>query len=246
MNTYNPDNQRILLDGLDNLRDLGGMPLKDGHTFKKNVFLRSDSLSELNKAQADAVVNYGVGSVIDLRSDEEIAHYGNPMKDRDDVKFYSRSLFVGDPDSPENETMVFLKTHYLGDFYCMLLQRLPHQIIDILRILKDEDSLCLFHCAHGKDRTGVIAAILYLIAGASRENIITNYKVSFEYKYDFLHALEITKPDNLKHAMRSDKINMEIFLDYIDKNYDGDIKNFLTSNGMSEEEITSLRNKCIE
>ncbi|MCQ2533425.1 MAG: tyrosine-protein phosphatase [Clostridia bacterium] len=246
MSNYNPDDQRIFFDGLDNSRDLGGMPLKDGHTFKRNVFLRTDSLSDLTTLQVDALINYGVKCVIDLRSDEEISNYGNPMINRPEVNFHPCSLFVGDPDSLENETMVFLKTHFLGDFYITLLQKLPHKIVEILRILKDEPAIGLFHCAHGKDRTGVIAAILYLIAGASREDIITNYKVSYEYKYDFLHALELTKPDDLKHTMRSDKINMEIFLDYIDRTYSGDIKNFLTQNGMSEEEIDELKNKCIE
>lgn len=246
MNTYNPDTQRIMFDGLDNCRDLGGMPLSDGHIFKKNLFLRSDSLSDLNDKQIDALIDYGVGSVIDLRSDAEIANYGNPMKERENVNFYPCSLFVGNPDSEEDETMVFLQTHYLGDFYCMLLEELPKNIVEVLRILKNSDSLCLFHCAHGKDRTGVIAAILYLIAGASRENIILNYKVSYEYKYEYLHNIEVTKPDNMKHTLRSDAINMEIFLDYIDRNFDGDITKFLIKNGMTQAEIDELKNKCIE
>ncbi len=244
MSHYNPDTQRLYFDGLDNCRELGGMPLPNGKVFRKNIFLRSDSLSDLNNIQTNALVEYGVGCVIDLRSQIEIANYGNPMQHRDDVKFYPCSLFVGNPEASEDKTMVFLQTHHLGDFYCMLLEELPDRIINVLRILKDENTLCLFHCAHGKDRTGVIAAILYLLAGASREDIILNYEVSYKYKYDFLSNLEKDKPDNMKHTMRSDRINMEIFLDYIDLNYSGDIKNYLKLHGMNQNEIDELILKC--
>ena len=53
-------------------------------------------------------------------------------------------------------------------------------------------------------------------------------------------------PDDMKHLLRSDKLNMEIFLDYVDKTWNGDIANFLRFNGMSDDEITSLKAKCVE
>lgn len=246
MSDYNPDEQRLMFDGLDNCRELGGMPLANNKVFRRNLFLRSDTLSDLTEVQTEALIEYGVRVVIDLRSEAEIMHRGNPMQNRDGISFYPCSLFVGDPESEVDETMVFLRTHHLGDFYCMLLERLPNNIINILRILKDSNSLCLFHCAHGKDRTGVITAILYLLAGASREDIIHNYEVSYLYKYQYLSALEREKPDNMKHTMRSDRINMVIFLDYIDQKYGGDIKVFLREAGMTDQEINDLRNKCIE
>lgn len=244
MTQYNPDTQRLFFDGLDNCRELGGMPLSNGNIFKKNIFLRSDSLSDLNEAQVNSLVEYGVGCVIDLRSEAEIANYGNPMQHRSEVKFYPCSLFVGNPEAVEDKTMVFLQTHHLGDFYCMLLKELPDKVIQVLRILKNENTLCLFHCAHGKDRTGVIAAILYLLTGASREDIILNYEVSYKYKYDYLSNLEKDKPDNMKHTMRSDRINMEIFLNFIDSEYSGDIRNYLIANGMQQSEIDELIHKC--
>ena len=127
-----------------------------------------------------------------------------------------------------------------------MLNELGPNIVKILKILEDDSNgLCLFHCAHGKDRTGVIAAILYMIAGVSREDIITSYKVSYEYASFFLDPLIAKKPDNMKHILRSDAENLVILLDYIDSRYGGDIRIYLKENGMTDEDITRLEKRLI-
>ena len=120
------------------------------------------------------------------------------------------------------------------------------RLAQIMRILLNCDGLALFHCAHGKDRTGVVAALLYLICGASREDIITNYAVSYEYLKDFLAPSIAKLPDNMKHILKSDAHNMVTFLDYIDSKWNGDAAAFLISNGLTAEEIAALKDKCIE
>lgn len=87
--------------------------------------------------------------------------------------------------------------------------------------------------------------MLYLLAGASRENIILNYKVSYNYLEKYLERRMSKMPDDMKHLLRSDEINMHIFLDYVDETWGGDIANFFRANGMPDEEINALRAKCI-
>ena len=53
-------------------------------------------------------------------------------------------------------------------------------------------------------------------------------------------------PDDMKHLLRSDKLNMEIFLDYVDERWNGDISGFFRFNGMTDEEIVQLKAKCVE
>ena len=115
-----------------------------------------------------------------------------------------------------------------------------------MRYLLNSKGLTLYHCSHGKDRTGTITAILYLLAGASRENIIKNYKVSYNYLEKHLERSMQKMPDDMKHLLRSDEINMNIFLDYVDEKWSGDITGFLRHNGMSDEEICALKAKCVE
>lgn len=242
---YNPDTQRLFFDDLLNCRDLGGMPLKDGGRFREKVLLRSGSPSLASSKAHDMLIEAGVTTVIDLRSTSEFMNYGNPFAKDGVTSFYNIPLFVGDPDAEQDPTMDFLRTHPLGDFYVIMLNELGGNIIEVLRaIIRNKTGITLFHCAHGKDRTGVIAAILYLLAGASRENIILNYKVSYEYARDFLDPLIEQREDAMKHTLRSDAHNMEILLNYIDVEYGGDITVFLKKNGMTDVEINELRALC--
>lgn len=241
---YNPDLQRTFFDGLTNDRDLGGMPNREGQLFRKKVFLRTDSPSDLTESQIEAIKNYGVRTVIDLRSETEFLNFGNPFSKDPDVRFYNIPLFVGDPNSQSDDTMKWLATHRLGDFYVIVLEQLGDRVAQVLRVLKDNtDGICMYHCAQGKDRTGIITALLYLLHGASDENIILNYRVSYEYGKEVFDKLLVKLPPNMQHTMRSDSENMVIMLDFMKKNYNGDVTSYMRKIGMSDEEIRELKNR---
>ena len=238
---YDPRCSITDIEGSLNLRDLGGMPISGGRIFPYKRFLRSGSLSECSPDILDKLKEYGVTTVIDLRSKAEVAHYGNPAIGCDDIDFYNIPLFLGDPDSETDSTMEFLKTHHLGDFYIQVLEGLGSSVVDVLNTLSRAPGCSLFHCAHGKDRTGIICAIIYMLAGAEREDIIRNYEFSYEYISWFLDPLIENREECLKHTLRSDRINMEIMLDYLDEKYNGDICSYLRANGMTDEDINILR-----
>ena len=245
MRSYDPASQKLPYEGLLNTRELGGMPCANG-TFPNGLFIRSGSPSFFTDDAVSYLKSIGVRTIIDLRAEPEIIRDGNPFMNDPSVKFYNIPLFVGDPSADTDPTMEFLRTHHLGDFYVIMLNELGDRIVKILNILRTHtDGYCLFHCAHGKDRTGVIAAILYLLAGASREDIILNYKVSYDYAKSFLDQLIEKKSDDMKHTLRSDAINMEILLNYLQERYDLDITRYLSANGMSSEEIEGLRKRLI-
>ncbi|MCR4556975.1 MAG: tyrosine-protein phosphatase [Saccharofermentans sp.] len=245
MENYNPDSQLVKELPLINCRELGGMPLSGGKTFRSGLFLRSGSPEWLKPDQIEAVKAYGVKSVIDLRATDELKGTGNPFSEDPDVKFYNVPLFNGDPNGDDDKTMEFIINNTLGDYYVIIAEEMGDRLAEIMRILLSSSGLTLFHCAHGKDRTGVVAALLYLLAGASRANIVKNYAVSYEYLKDFLAPSIAKLPDNMKHILKSDAHNMETFLDYIDRKWYGDAANLLIANGFSTEEINALKMKCI-
>ena len=245
MSNYNPDTQLVTGLAFVNCRDLGGMPLAGGKTFRKGIFLRSESPQWLSPEAIKQVKDYGVKTVIDLRGEEEIKQDGNPFMYDPDVDYHNVPLLNGNPNDTMDQTMEYLRTHILGDYYIIIAEEMGDRLVDIMRVLINCDGLALFHCQHGKDRTGVTAALLYLICGASRENIITNYKVSYEYIKDFLAPLINRVPEDLRHAFRSDASNMVKFLDYLDSKWNGSAEKLLTSNGLTTEEIEALKEKCI-
>lgn len=245
MSVYDPDSQLITRFTLLNLRELGGMPLACGKTFAEGRFWRSSSPAEISREEAHRMSEYGVTCVIDLRSELELARFGNPFADDGICDFHNIPLFAGDPNNFKDASMAFLKDHTLGDYYVIMLNKLASSIGDVLRILLKCNGIALFHCAHGKDRTGVITALLYLLAGASREDIITNYKVSYGYIKPLVDPLIAKAPDIMKHALRSDASNMETLLDYINDRWSGDITQYLLTTGLSSDEICELYAKCI-
>jgi len=241
MNNYNPDTQRLFFDDLINCRELGGMPGSEGAVFRKGILLRSGSPSLASAKAYEEMKEFGVKTVIDLRSKAEFEHYGNPFNDGV-THFYNIPLFVGDPDAANDPTMKFLETHTMGDFYIMMVRVLGPEIVEILRIiLKETDGYILFHCAHGKDRTGVVCAILYMLIGADPDDIVLNYKVSYEYAKHFLDPLIADRVDNMKHTLRSDAENMVILLNYFKEEYNLNIEQYLRDNGMKDEEIAQLK-----
>ncbi|MCR4776493.1 MAG: tyrosine-protein phosphatase [Saccharofermentans sp.] len=246
MTDYNPDSQLIRSLKLMNCRELGGMPLSDGKVFRTGVFIRSGSPERLTPEQVQEVKDYGVKAVVDLRAEAELKDFGNPFRNDPDVSFCFVSLFPGDPNNLSDDLIDFIRTRHLGDYYVRICEDLGKDVIRVMRYLSASKGLTLYHCTHGKDRTGVITAILYLLAGASRENIIKNYKVSYNYLEKHLESRMQKMPDDMKHLLRSDEINMNIFLDYVDEKWSGNIANFLRANGMSDNEIDSLKAKCIE
>ena len=246
MSNYNPDAQLVKELALINCRELGGMPLKGGCTFRHGLFIRSGSPHYLKPSEVTEVKKYGIKTVIDLRGVEEIAQAGNPFIEDSDVDYYNIPLLNGNPNDTKDQTMEYLRTHVLGDYYMIIAEEMGDRLVQVMRVLLDCKGTALFHCHHGKDRTGIVAAILYLISGASRENIISNYKISYEYLKEFLEPYMRRMPDDLKHALRSDEQNMVRFLDNIDRKWNGDICNLLMANGLSSHEIDLLRAKCVK
>lgn len=246
MTEYNPDSQLIRSLKLMNCRELGGMPLEGGKVFKTGVFLRSGSPERLTPEQVQEVKDYGVKAVVDLRAEAELKDFGNPFKDDPDVDFHFVPLFPGDPNNLSDDLIDFIRTRHLGDYYVKICEDLGKDVIQVMRYLLNSKGLTLYHCTHGKDRTGAVTAMLYLLAGASRENIIKNYKVSYTYLEKHLERAMAKMPPDMKHLLRSDEINMNIFLDYVDEKWSGDITGFFRFNGMTDEEISALKAKCVE
>ena len=246
MSNYNPDTQLIKELPFVNCRDLGGMPLEGGKTFKEGLFLRSESPQWLTKEGIQKVKDYGVKTVLDLRGTEEIRQDGNPFIDDPDVSYHNIPLLNGNPNDTQDETMEYLRTHVLGDYYIIIAEEMGDRLAEIMRLLLNAEGITLFHCQHGKDRTGVVCATLYLICGASRDDIIRNYEVSALYLKDLLAPIIRKMPPDLRHALNSDRQNMIMFLDYLDRKWDGDVTKLLIANGLTTDEIEQLKAKCIK
>jgi len=238
---------RLLLPTLYNARDLGGLQTAFGKRTAFRRFVRSDEPSLLSDEDLAALLAYPIRTVIDLRSAEEIERRGTPFMNHPGIIYRNISLFDSDPEGEDDATVQVALSHTLGELYIFLLRTRKEQLADVFRlIIEAPEGAILFHCTHGKDRTGIIAALLLSLVGVSRQDIVINYSVTYGFIRSLVDPKIALMPPQTHHILKSDAQNMELLLDFLDQNYQGQASVYLSSIGFSESEISALRNRILE
>jgi protein-tyrosine phosphatase len=166
----------VELQGAYNVRDLGGLRTSDGRRTRAGLVYRGDSLDHLTGSDADLLFSkLGIGAVIDLRTKEETA----AARERYPVPGYRYSLLqegrLGrEPfpsDDPEELAKVYLSNLDQGRAAAVAA-------IETVARYMSADVPSLFHCAAGRDRTGIIAAILLGLVNVTDAQIAADYVAS--------------------------------------------------------------------
>jgi len=169
-----PIERHLAIAGTFNVRDLGGYAHAGGATAWRRV-LRADGLHRLDTDGIEMLKRIGVKTVIDLRRAEELGHQPNPFRDEDAVAYRHISLFEDLAPSSMTGDDVLL------DLYLRALSERAAAIVEVLtEIANAADGIVLFHCTAGKDRTGLIAALLLSLAGVSDDLIVEDYALTKE------------------------------------------------------------------
>ena len=166
---------RILsVPGAYNIRDLGGYPGTQGSTRWRSI-LRADSLHRLDGPAMDQLHAMGLTTVIDLRHAAEHARFPNPFADHPAVIYLQIPLFESlriPHDIPEDQVLRTLYTQALDKRHDAIARTLT-------AIAEAPDGAVMFHCTAGKDRTGLIAALLLALGGVDAETIATAFRHMF-------------------------------------------------------------------
>jgi protein-tyrosine phosphatase len=164
--------RHIRLAGAFNVRDLGGYKLSSGgHTRWRSV-LRADALHELSDADVAALVEMGLRTVIDLRSDAELGRQPSRLAKIPGLDYRHIPLFDG---LAPVEAMVDPS----GAFDIVLRYRTAaDSCAPALARVATADEIVLFNCSAGKDRTGIVAAMLLSLAGVGEDDIAADYALT--------------------------------------------------------------------
>jgi len=236
--------RHLPIEGTYNLRDLGGYATASGSTRFRRL-LRADALHRLDEAGIAAVVETGVTTIIDLRHSEELKDQPNPFFAHDRVAYHNVSLLEGlAPD-------LMAPGDLLLELYQLALTERQAQVARILeRIAEAPAGVVLFHCTAGKDRTGVIAALLLGLAGVEIADIVADYARTAELIAPLVHELTQgaaargADPRGFARLLASEPATMLATLSFIDTRY-GSIEAYLKTIGLSETVITRLRNRLL-
>ncbi len=233
-------------EGCLNVRDLGGYPAADGRETRWGAVVRSDNLSPLTVAGRDALRDYGITSIIDLRMQEEAEQLPNPFAEAGDHGIMYTNVSFIDPDVPPPDEFTTLANSYAG-----MLDRFQPEVSEIMgTIARAPEGGVLVHCHAGKDRTGLVCALLLELVGVDRETTGADYALSEEC----LRPLrEESLPDEPgEQAEREKELSkyspraevMTEVLERLDQEYGG-AEPYLLRAGVTPQDIARLRERLL-
>jgi protein-tyrosine phosphatase len=227
-----------MFPSLHNARDLGGKPTTDGAVTRSRSLLRTDDLAQLSAEGLAALADYGIETVLDLRWPEEIALAPSPVPLLlPQVRYLAVSLLADGPADWISRGGRCPKERWK----CTVLERLQPEVRETLAaIAAAGPGPLLFHCVAGKDRTGVIAALLLSLADVDPASIAADYALSAENLRDpYLKRYLDSDPAAIIESVRCPEEAVHNMLQYLDDA--GGIRAYLSGIGLTAAEITRLR-----
>ncbi len=240
--------RRVDLAGCLNFRDLGGYPTADGRRVRWRQVFRSDGLHALTAEDVERLRDeIGLRDVIDLRSTPELQSEGRGPLESEAMRFHHLPLF----DGAMAESREAAARYTLVDRYVLMAEFARGPIARVLDTLAATDTPAVFHCAAGKDRTGVISALILGLLGVDDEVIVADYvatRESLDGIVDRLMALEgyrkmleLLPPD----TMHANPETMVEFLSRLRESH-GSFEGYARNAGLSDDAVARLRARLVE
>jgi protein-tyrosine phosphatase len=243
--------RELAWDGCLNVRDLGGHRIGDGRETRYGAVVRADSVRQLTEAGWQTAVEYGIRTVIDLRGDEEL-ETDPPAELPVDV------LHV--PFMEENEAafaaveeIARATTEAAGDVatrtrdvYLVFLEHFKHNVAAALRaVARAPEGGVVVHCVGGKDRTGLLTALLLHLAGVDAERIGADYALSEErlrprHEVWLAEAETEAERERIRRISQTPAASMVGVLAELERRY-GSVEDYLRSAGVTDEELELAR-----
>lgn len=173
----NDERRHVIFENCFNFRDIGGYETVDGRSVRWGAVFRSDSPQRMSDADVDLALELGLRTVIDLRTSVEIDKEGTFPR-RDHIIFRHAPFFEEDqrPFFPPGDDGVPVAVP--GEGYASIAVTAMAATADAFREIAEGDHAVMFHCAAGKDRTGMLAALLLSTLGVADNTIIADYELS--------------------------------------------------------------------
>jgi len=240
--------RRVTVEGCLNFRDLGGYPTRDGGALRWRQLFRADGLHALSaRGVATLRDEIGLGDIIDLRSSAELSLDGRGLLEREPVRFHHLPLF----DASRGQRNPAADIASLADLYFGMIDFAREPIAKVITVLARTKDPAVFHCAAGKDRTGVISALLLSLLGVRDELIVADYAATREALDAIVDRLMASQgyqgmfdelpPDTL-HANPE---TMEAFLARVRAEFGG-MTDYARDIGVDPADVERLRTRMIE
>lgn len=198
--------KHIPMDGPQNFRDLGGFLNRDGRMVAWNRLYRADGLSSLSERDEALLQKLNIRTIVDLRGTSE----QKAMPDRvpEGVRYCACPMMREDPSAPDQAARSFAMSLKVG--YLKMVQESPEQVGRAANAVMEglEQGAVVFHCTAGKDRTGVLAAVLLLLLNVAEEDIVADYQVSYTYNANGINRMIERIPELKEYLLQASEDSM--------------------------------------
>jgi protein tyrosine/serine phosphatase len=229
-------------EGCLNVRDLGGIPTEHGGETSFGVIVRSDNVRRLLDLQT--LERHGIVRVVDLRLAEEVAD--DDQRDLP-VEVVHISLVRFDPEERalfEERATSLEPAEYLEWSYLHLLEAFRENFGHVVRAIAQADGTVCVHCMGGRDRTGLVTALLLRLAGVSVADVAEDYWLSEEPLREDHERWVAEAKDAREARVRSvflvaPRVAMTRVLATLEERH-GSARGFLEAAGVPEHELDTL------
>jgi protein-tyrosine phosphatase len=178
-------------------------------------------------------------TVIDLRQPSECRAHPNPFTNQPGFSYHHVQLFVGESLQHMPET--------LQAFYVAVIEQCGDPLAQIIEHCAAAPAGVFFHCQLGKDRTGILSAILLLLAGVSEESILEDYALTADRIRNLTRELTINPPAHISPERYRDLLathpsTLYVVLEHIRMQH-GSIEAYLRAAGCSASAIRRVQAK---
>lgn len=249
-----PRARDLVWDGCLNVRDLGGFPV-DGGVTRFGSVVRADSVSQLTPAGWEALVDYGVRTVLDLRGDHE--REDDPPRELPvevvHVPFMEASEEEWNEIAEELEEVAKqpVVADATRDAYLIFLERFRDNVgASVKAVAHAPEGGIVVHCVGGKDRTGLLTALLLYLAGVSVDEIAADYALSEERlrpRHDaWLAAAESdAERERLERITQCPPESIVAVFEELERRY-GSVEDYLRAAGVTDDELELARARLHE
>ena len=234
------------MEGCVNFRDLGGYRNSQGQTVRWRRLFRSDALQDMTPSDAVyAVEELGIRLVVDLRNPDEAERDGRGPLPGLSAAYTHHPLLLerGFPPFTGGDVV-----ERLSSTYQWLVHNSGPRVAEAVNAIADANgSAVVFHCSAGKDRTGLLAAMILEVLGVDAETIRADYLLTNEAVEGILRRIKAMQPDAspTTQSLAAQPLAFQVFQDTLQGEYVG-AKAYLQRHGVSSETLERLRSNLLE
>jgi protein-tyrosine phosphatase len=238
------------MKGCVNFRDLGGYPGADGRSIRWRHLFRADGLTRLDEDDCAQLADLGLVTVIDLRTKGEVEQRGRFPEDAFEVEYHH--LPLTDVLPPTEDLSRYDEPAFVTARYQQLFTEGSSSLTRAIELLAAPGALpAVFHCSAGKDRTGVLAALVLGFLGVPRQVIVDDYAMSAEAMIALMERLKKEYAESVAEVERYAPAvisvspeTMAAFLDSLEADH-GSFEDLARTLGVTEA-VAQLRATLLE